>query len=105
MGSLDEFLLERYTAFTCCKSKRRFFRIWHEPWEQREIKISISNNSLLAETFPWFARAEFVGANYSPGAKGVWMGWPHAVTRVRRAERSGVVRVLFEMPGDPFSSR
>jgi uncharacterized protein len=29
-GSLDEFLLERYTAFTQVAKRRRFFRIWHE---------------------------------------------------------------------------
>jgi len=77
-GSLDEFLLERYTAFTCHKTKRRFFRIWHEPWKQSEIEVSLSGTDLLARTFPWFARAELVGANYSPGVKQVWMGWPHA---------------------------
>jgi uncharacterized protein len=30
-GSLDEFLLERYTAFTQFQKRRQFFRIWHEP--------------------------------------------------------------------------
>src|SRR3989442_5779311 len=38
-GSLDEFLMERYTAFTWCHGKSRLFRIWHEPWPQTPIQI------------------------------------------------------------------
>ena len=40
-GSLDEFLLERYTAFTQFGKCRRFFRIWHEPWRQVPAEIQI----------------------------------------------------------------
>jgi hypothetical protein len=78
-GSLDEFLLERYTAFTAHKMKRRFFRIWHRPWKQQAIRISVSDDRLLRQVWPWSAKATVVGANYSPGAREVWMGRPHSI--------------------------
>jgi uncharacterized protein YqjF (DUF2071 family) len=76
-GSLDEFLLERYTAFTAHGTRRQFFRIWHSPWAQQGIQIAVSDGSLLDRAMPWFAAARLAGANYSPGAREVWMGWPH----------------------------
>jgi uncharacterized protein YqjF (DUF2071 family) len=78
-GSLDQFLLERYTAYTAHKTKRRFFRIWHEPWKQQAIHISVRDIRLLETIWPWFADAKLAGANYSPGARDVWMGRPHRV--------------------------
>lgn len=78
-GSLDEFLMERYTAFTAFKTKRRFFRIWHQPWPQQAIDVSVSDKRLLTDVWPWFADAVLARANYSPGARDVWMGRPHKV--------------------------
>jgi hypothetical protein len=78
-GSLDEFLLERYTAFTAHKTKRRFFRIWHRPWDQQAIQISVSDTRLIEKVWPWFADATLAGANFSPGARDVWMGRPHRI--------------------------
>jgi len=78
-GSLDEFLLERYTAFTSHKTSRRFFRIWHEPWKQQSIQITVNDLRLLETIWPWFADAKLVAANHSPGARDVWMGRPHRV--------------------------
>jgi hypothetical protein len=78
-GSLDEFLLERYTAFTAHKNKRRLFRIWHQPWNQQPIRVSVSDNRLLSGVWPWFSAATPAGANYSPGARDVWMGRPHRI--------------------------
>ena len=73
-SSLDEFLLERYTAFTAHGLTRRFFRIWHPPWPQVPATVSILENSLLKKTWRWFNDARLVGANYSPGFEEVWMG-------------------------------
>jgi hypothetical protein len=80
-GSLDEFLLERYTAFTAHGSRRRFFRIWHPPWPQAPISINVMDLSLLTETWPWFRQARVVGANFSPGIEKVWMGRPQRLAR------------------------
>jgi uncharacterized protein YqjF (DUF2071 family) len=75
----DEFLLERYTAFTSRNCIRRFFRVWHPPWRQARARISILDDSLVTKTFPWFAGAILSGANYSPGFDEVWMGRAHRV--------------------------
>jgi hypothetical protein len=72
--SLDEFLLERYTAYTSRGTTRRTFRVWHPPWPQIHAQVSVSDNSLLTKAWPWFQTAKFVGANYSPGLCDVWMG-------------------------------
>jgi uncharacterized protein len=80
-GSFDEFLLERYTAFTCHNGKRRYFRIWHRPWLQQPLRVSARANQLIARVWPWFSDAMPVAGNYSPGARDVWMGRPHRVSQ------------------------
>ena len=77
--SLDEFVCERYTAYTSHGSTRRFFRIWHPPWPQVRAKVFITDDSLLKKTWPWFHDARLVDANYSPGFGEVWMGRAHRV--------------------------
>jgi uncharacterized protein YqjF (DUF2071 family) len=77
-GSQTEFLLERYTAFTCQRRRRRFFRVWHEPWQQTPIEIEVTADDLLVSTGNWWRSGEYVGANYSPGVD-VWMGRPHRI--------------------------
>ena len=80
-GSLDEFLLERYTAFTARGSQRRKFRIWHPPWPQTGINIEIKDDGLLRQTWPWFQNSRLAGGNYSPGLRDVWMGRPQKLSR------------------------
>jgi uncharacterized protein YqjF (DUF2071 family) len=75
-GSITEFLLERYTAFTRQGKRSRFFRVWHLPWEQAPAEVEVAASSLLEATGEWWRTAEYIGANYSPGAD-VWMGRPH----------------------------
>jgi len=76
--SLTEFLLERYTAFTCQRGRRRLFRVWHEPWPQTPIDIEVTADGLPASTGNWWKSAEYTGAHYSPGLE-VWMGRPHRI--------------------------
>lgn len=78
-GSVDEFLLERYSAFTRHLGRNRMFRIWHEPWLQRRIEIDRRDESLLTGAMPWWPETRFVAANYSPGAHGIWMGRPRSL--------------------------
>ena len=78
-GSRDEWLMERYTAFNAAQGRRRFFRIWHEPWPQVGAKLHLGDLSLLTDAWPFFREARLAGANYSPGVRGVWMGRPHRV--------------------------
>lgn len=76
--SRTEFLLERYTAFTYRRGRRRLFRVWHEPWLQAPIAIQVTADDLLSSTGQWWKSADYVGANYSPGVE-VWMGRPHRI--------------------------
>src|SRR5438477_654332 len=77
-SSLDEFMLERYTAFTQRRKRRRLFRISHKPWPQVSAICNVSETSLIASTGAWWKTAEFISANYSPGVE-VWMGRPHRI--------------------------
>jgi uncharacterized protein YqjF (DUF2071 family) len=80
-GSLDEFLLERYTAFTKRGASERLFRVWHRPWPQVPIDVTMLDESLVASSGPWFRSARRIGANYSPGFAEVWMGRPRRRAR------------------------
>lgn len=75
--SLDEWLMERYTAFNSAGGSRRYFRIWHPPWIQTRVRVEIGEMSLLKNSFQLFDHARLVSANYSCGSKDVWMGRPH----------------------------
>ena len=75
-GSLAEFLLERYSAFTERGGVRRRFRIWHEPWPMTPVDVTIDDDSLLAQTGPWLEHAQLLGGHYSPGVADVWYGKP-----------------------------
>lgn len=75
-GSLDEFLMERYTAFTEWFGLKRRFRVWHPPWPQCAVRADVIENSLLRLTGSWADQAKFIGANYSPGVADVWMSRP-----------------------------
>jgi uncharacterized protein YqjF (DUF2071 family) len=82
-GSIDEFLLERYSAFTDCRGMQRYFDIRHEPWPQCAVDVKVED-ALLCESGSWFGKAEQIGANYSPGVRDIWMGWPRRLRTVRR---------------------
>ncbi|MGA3171494.1 MAG: DUF2071 domain-containing protein [Chthoniobacteraceae bacterium] len=76
-GSLDEFLLERYTAFTYWRGLRRLFRVWHPPWPASPVAIEVNDASLLRGTGDWFRHATLIAAHHSPGVNGVMMGSPN----------------------------
>jgi uncharacterized protein YqjF (DUF2071 family) len=76
-GSLDEWLMERYTAYTDQRGVSRFFRVWHSPRMQTAADVELIENALLRVNWPWLSDAACLGAHYSAGLRGVWMGWPH----------------------------
>lgn len=76
-GSLTEWLMERYTAFNSAGRCRRFFRVWHPPWPQCPVSVTLEERTLLTQRWPWFREARLIGANYSAGFDDVWMGRPH----------------------------
>ncbi|MEW6160386.1 MAG: DUF2071 domain-containing protein [Verrucomicrobiota bacterium] len=75
-GSVDEFLLEQYSAFTQQGRRRRFYRVWHEPWLQTSINLQIRDQTLLEANWPWFKTARLAEAHYTPGVMDVWIGRP-----------------------------
>lgn len=85
-GTLDEFLLERYTAFTARRGRGYCFHIRHAPWRWRRVGMRIVEDSLLRAAVPWFGEVTLRGAHWSHGLNGVRMSGP------RRADvfRSGV---------------
>jgi uncharacterized protein YqjF (DUF2071 family) len=92
-GTLDFFLLERYAAFTCCGAKRRFFRVWHQPWLQIRVQTVVQDERLLATTGQWIKHACLVGANYSGGVRDVRMGAP---LRIRTPQPRRRLTVFFD---------
>jgi uncharacterized protein YqjF (DUF2071 family) len=78
-SSLDEWLMERYTAYNSTSGRRRFFRVWHPPWPQCAVEVNLEDRSLITKNWPWFEEAHFAGANFSPGFDTVWMGRPHPI--------------------------
>ena len=76
-GSLQEWLMERYTAFNSAGGRKRFFRVWHPPWPQCPAHVAVEDPSLLTRSWKWFDQARMAGANFSPGFNEVWMGRPH----------------------------
>ena len=75
-GSLDHFLLERYTAFTHRQGVTRRFDVAHSPWPQLRLAATIVNDTLLKRHCPWFDAARLVAANYSPGVRDVGISPP-----------------------------
>lgn len=72
-GSLPEFLMERYAAFTRRWFGARMFRVWHEPWQQAPLDVTVTDDSLLSQAGEWWRSRQLVGAHFSPGVD-VWMG-------------------------------
>ena len=75
-GSLDEFLLERYTAFTRRLGIKRLFRVWHPAWQAMPLQVKLHDATLLKQTGDWADHATFIGAHFASGFKEVWMGRP-----------------------------
>lgn len=75
--TLDAWLMERYTAFNGVQNRRRFFRVWHAPWQQCAAEVTIEDASLLWTHWPWMRQAQLVGGHFSPGATQVRMGRAH----------------------------
>lgn len=78
-GSLTEFLLERYSAFTTFLGLHRRFRVWHPAWHHAAITATVHENTLMERSGAWARAARFIGAHHAPGFKDIWMGRPRLV--------------------------
>lgn len=75
-GTPEEWLFERYSAFTRRRGVTRRFRVWHPPWRFARVGARVRDRGLLATTGAWARRWRFTGAHVSPGFDGVEMGRP-----------------------------
>lgn len=75
-GSSEEFLVERYTAFTKRGHTERLFRVGHAPWPIAPVDVHVTDDRLLRTTGPWLDHARRAGAHYSPGVRGVSISAP-----------------------------
>lgn len=78
-GTREEFLLERYTAFTEFHGLKRCFHVWHPPWNFSELDAQVADVSLLDCTGSWAAHASLVAAHCAAGFDRVWMGRPRLI--------------------------
>jgi uncharacterized protein YqjF (DUF2071 family) len=86
--TLDQFLLERYTAFTIHRGIRRSFHVDHEPWTFYPAEVVLSDISLLEAALP----AELgirhpVCAHYSTGVVNVGISAPEIRKSGRRSAK------------------
>ena len=113
-GSLDEFLLERYVAFTTVprafgsssRSRSLRFRIEHRSWSWRPLTSPVVEDmSLLATACPLFARKPadggpgLIGGHYAPELLDIGIGWPSRIA----AEPATGPRVI-PSPAHPLES-
>lgn len=77
-GSRDEFLQERYLAYTAAGFRPLAFRIWHEPWRCRSLTLESLTMTGFLETLrqKWTGSLRFASGAWSEGVSDVWMGRP-----------------------------
>ena len=86
--TLDEFLLERYTAFTWHRGIAKCFKVWHEAWPQCRARAFMREIDLLNRmSLPDRTWAP-AGAHYSPGSHNVALSQPAHGRPNPRAKRS-----------------
>ena len=76
VGTLDEWLMERYLVGNSASGCHRRFGVWHPQWLQCPAQVNLPDTALISHHWPWFRSAQLFGSSYSPGFDEVWMGWP-----------------------------
>jgi uncharacterized protein YqjF (DUF2071 family) len=90
-GTLDHFLLERYTAFTSSRGVHRRFDVAHEPWPMiRVADVELPDTSLLRPFAPRMGDVTVACGHFSQGVTDVRIGAP--------------VPLLTHRPGRPLYS-
>jgi len=84
---LDDFLLERYCAFTHRDGVVRRFDVTHAPWPQQPVNVEMIDNGLLALSGKWHRGATLVAAHHSPGVRDVAISAPRRLVSGRLARR------------------
>jgi uncharacterized protein YqjF (DUF2071 family) len=90
-SSLDEFLLEKYTAYTHHRGVCRFFHISHPNWKVAPGMLQGFDDTMIRIRCPWFIHAKLHSVHTSAGFHDVAMGAPHTVGRNARLESVGPI--------------
>lgn len=75
-GTIDEFLVERYTAFTNHRGRLYRFRIAHAPWKLLTAWVDVQDARLLGEVAALLKQP--VAAHYSQGLRDVLISRPES---------------------------
>jgi uncharacterized protein YqjF (DUF2071 family) len=90
-GSLDSFLVEKYTAYTHEDGVSRFFRIAHPRWTITRPRVAVDDDRLVRRCCPWFKHARMVSVHASAGFPEVSMGYPHRTSDAASLPTIGLV--------------
>lgn len=75
-GTMEDFLFERYRAYTHGRGIGRSFPVRHAPWRIAPFTMSRLDTTLLEATFPWFRHAVYCGGHMTDDLTDVFMGSP-----------------------------
>lgn len=79
VGQIEQFLLERYSAFTHHRGIIRRFDVEHTPWTFSPATVSAFMPDLLTHTLPWIDACRIVSAQFSTGVRDVKIGRPQII--------------------------
>jgi len=78
-GTFEEFVLERYNAYTRKLGRAYRFRVVHPPWRMRRARLLHMNDDGLRADQPFWEHTRYIGAHFTTGFKQVAMGAPRAI--------------------------
>jgi uncharacterized protein YqjF (DUF2071 family) len=84
-GTLEHFLVERYTAFTARGRMKCRFRVDHAPWPIAPMNVVITDLSLAQCLIPQLSESSLMCAQFSPGVTDVSISAPEIVARPLRS--------------------
>ena len=78
-GSIEHFLVERYSAFTTRGNTKMRFDVDHVPWPVAPMDVTICDLSLAQSVLPRLRADDLIGAHRSPGVHDVLISAPKTV--------------------------
>lgn len=78
-GTFEEFVLERYNAYTRQLGRGYRFRVEHPPWRMRRARLLHWDDDLLRANHAFWPRVRYLGAHFTTGFRDVEMGAPRRI--------------------------
>lgn len=75
-GTFEEFVLERYNAFTRRFGRTVRFRVEHPPWPMHRARLLHWEDGLLRADHPYWPEAKYIGGHFTAGFDDVALGRP-----------------------------